>query len=261
VRYRPTSKHRQGFTLIELLVVIAIIAILAAILFPVFAAAKMSAKKIASVSNLKQIGLGMQIYMIDNDDRYSPLCTRIQIDEETYQYPKQWPERIHPYVKSKEIRTAPGHPYPPAKWGKPWQGGSNLAINPSIAWVDRSLSESQLYNPSGIVVFAVDAAYQEELIGSEAELNPTNWKSFVNGRGWIHFTPPTLFRNGNIYHPYEHPFQTVWNGRVRPYGLYSDCVAVAFGDTSAKCIPINQLIGPMPRGYEVEEPGNLFDNF
>jgi prepilin-type N-terminal cleavage/methylation domain-containing protein len=61
---------RKGFTLIELLVVIAIIAILAAILFPVFAQAKAAAKKAASISNLKQIATGAQIYLADSDDVY-----------------------------------------------------------------------------------------------------------------------------------------------------------------------------------------------
>src|SRR3954462_1190862 len=59
---------RKGFTLIELLVVIAIIAILAALLFPVFARAKESAKKTACISNLKQIGDAIIMYEGDYDD-------------------------------------------------------------------------------------------------------------------------------------------------------------------------------------------------
>ena len=59
---------RKAFTLIELLVVIAIIAILAAILFPVFAQAKTAAKKTAYISNIKQCGTGVQIYLADYDD-------------------------------------------------------------------------------------------------------------------------------------------------------------------------------------------------
>jgi prepilin-type N-terminal cleavage/methylation domain-containing protein/prepilin-type processing-associated H-X9-DG protein len=59
---------RKAFTLIELLVVIAIIAILAAILFPVFAQAKLSAKKISSLSNVKNLGTAFQIYLGDHDD-------------------------------------------------------------------------------------------------------------------------------------------------------------------------------------------------
>ncbi len=61
---------KKAFTLIELLVVIAIIAILAAILFPVFAQAKVAAKKAASISNQKQIGLSVIMYSSDNDDVY-----------------------------------------------------------------------------------------------------------------------------------------------------------------------------------------------
>lgn len=60
---------RHGFTLIELLVVIAIIAILAAILFPVFAQAKEAAKKAACTSNLKQLGISLELYIADYDDR------------------------------------------------------------------------------------------------------------------------------------------------------------------------------------------------
>lgn len=59
---------RKAFTLIELLVVIAIIAILAAILFPVFAQAKQAAKRTASLSNVKQVGTSIQIYVADYDD-------------------------------------------------------------------------------------------------------------------------------------------------------------------------------------------------
>src|ERR1041385_280950 len=60
--------RRQGFTLIELLVVIAIIAILAAILFPVFAQARAAARKSVGISNLKQLGLGTMMYVQDYDE-------------------------------------------------------------------------------------------------------------------------------------------------------------------------------------------------
>jgi prepilin-type N-terminal cleavage/methylation domain-containing protein/prepilin-type processing-associated H-X9-DG protein len=62
--------HRRAFTLIELLVVIAIIAILAAILFPVFAQAKAAAKKTVCLSNMKQLGLATQMYLGDNNDQF-----------------------------------------------------------------------------------------------------------------------------------------------------------------------------------------------
>ena len=62
------NRLRQGFTLIELLVVIAIIAILAAILFPVFAKAREKARQISCVSNMKQLGLAILQYQQDNDE-------------------------------------------------------------------------------------------------------------------------------------------------------------------------------------------------
>lgn len=72
--HKADAKRSLGFTLIELLVVIAIIAILAAILFPVFAQAKLAAKKTQAISNLKNLGTACQIYLTDNDDLY-PLAT------------------------------------------------------------------------------------------------------------------------------------------------------------------------------------------
>lgn len=105
---------KRAFTLIELLVVIAIIAILAAILFPVFAQAKEAAKKTMCVSNLKELGLAFQMYGGDNDDNFPAPITNLGVPNGSTVLPPTWitgdPTRhdkyvdaggIYPYVKQR----------------------------------------------------------------------------------------------------------------------------------------------------------------
>ncbi len=98
-------RRRAGFTLIELLVVIAIIAILAAILFPVFARAREAARRSACLSNMKQIGIGLAMYLQDYDQTFPPGG------------PKSWEARkndrnflasqLQPYLKNEQIFRCP----------------------------------------------------------------------------------------------------------------------------------------------------------
>jgi prepilin-type N-terminal cleavage/methylation domain-containing protein/prepilin-type processing-associated H-X9-DG protein len=111
----PNTQHLfGGFTLIELLVVIAIIAILAAILFPVFAQAKAAAKKTASLSNLKQIGLAWMMYGDNYDDTLMRVSTAGPGTKTTYWW-GSWdgttlrPSEglLYPYTKNQGIQTDP----------------------------------------------------------------------------------------------------------------------------------------------------------
>jgi prepilin-type N-terminal cleavage/methylation domain-containing protein/prepilin-type processing-associated H-X9-DG protein len=97
--------RRSAFTLIELLVVIAIIAILAAILFPVFAKAKEAAKKTGDLSNVKQISMGIFLYAGDNDD-----FSVVQNEVNGY----EWYEGLYPYVKNKDVFRTPAYRAKPA---------------------------------------------------------------------------------------------------------------------------------------------------
>ncbi len=94
---RPRARHASAFTLIELLVVIAIIAILAAILFPVFAQAREQARKTGCVSNMRQLGTATAMYAQDYDEAM-PL--NFAQDVNTAQYWFTWHDFIQPYVKN-----------------------------------------------------------------------------------------------------------------------------------------------------------------
>jgi prepilin-type N-terminal cleavage/methylation domain-containing protein/prepilin-type processing-associated H-X9-DG protein len=130
----PKIRRQTGFTLIELLVVIAIIAILASILFPVFARARENARRTSCLSNLKQIGLGIMQYTQDYDEKY-PMnywwanpsdanvgvacpadwgdrpCSKFYINTggggPGFGKFVTWMDLVHPYVKSVQIYTCP----------------------------------------------------------------------------------------------------------------------------------------------------------
>lgn len=101
------NNPRGGFTLIELLVVIAIIALLAAILFPVFARARENARRASCQSNLKQIGLGMTQYIQDYDEMMVPATYQTPFDPTYATDGRSWVDFIQPYVKSQQIFQCP----------------------------------------------------------------------------------------------------------------------------------------------------------
>lgn len=164
-------KLHKGFTLIELLVVIAIIAILAAILFPVFAKAKQAAKKTADLSNFKQIGIAFQIYASDNDDR----SLVVGGDDDT-----PWFEPLYPYVKNRDVfRT-------PAYQRKDVLDESNNLVTPDSDYSinglfthGRSLTSSN--RPAEQIIVAIrgidvfDADYHPWPESAVADPNTTDW--------------------------------------------------------------------------------------
>jgi len=150
---------KKAFTLIELLVVIAIIAILAAILFPVFAQAKLQAKKASSISNQKQLGLALIMYTNDADDNYPrsdgctlndsynpiydnqpagtnplPFCTGANNPNGGYAFRDnhyEWYKWTYPYVKNRQLSFHPVIQYDPVGWQEGELDGG-YALNLSI---------------------------------------------------------------------------------------------------------------------------------
>lgn len=114
----------RGFTLVELLVVIAIIAILSAILFPVFARAQESARRSGCLSNLHQLGAATLMYLQDYDERYPSL-------------EREWPlsqvdftDGVQAYLHDTRVYRCPSDPYPQG-WMANWS--SRLGLQPAIA--------------------------------------------------------------------------------------------------------------------------------
>jgi len=153
--------NRKAFTLIELLVVIAIIAILAAILFPVFAQAKMSAKRAADLSNNKQLGLGMLMYANDYDDCEAP------VGQGDWTWPRYqyitWKDCILPYVKNggKPIpagdkaytnnQNFDGGIFASPTWSQNWATVSNIGSDePANAFGDASTRFPRAYSMNAV---------------------------------------------------------------------------------------------------------------
>ena len=146
---RNTTHH--AFTLIELLVVIAIIAILAAILFPVFAQAREKARQTSCLSNEKQLALGILMYNQDYDEHfpiyqyaYLHALTDPPFDPKVIDATVGWNEAVYPYVKNVQVFHCPSAPLASVNGTQQsWAGGnlddtyptgvSNYAINARLA--------------------------------------------------------------------------------------------------------------------------------
>ena len=140
---RRQSAKPNGFTLIELLVVIAIIAILAAILFPVFAKAREKARQTSCASNMKQLGLGFTQYTQDNDE-LEPSCYGSQ-----YSGLYGWAYQIYPYVKSVGVFHCPDDstPQPSTSYGL----NSNLVTLTNYGNTATGIAISKFQSPASTV--------------------------------------------------------------------------------------------------------------
>ncbi|MFO7947760.1 MAG: DUF1559 domain-containing protein [Armatimonadota bacterium] len=152
----------RGFTLIELLVVIAIIAILAAILFPVFARAREKARQASCLSNVKQMALAVKMYVSDYDGVF-PFC-HIETGQTQYNWyerktgstymPTQlfWQDMLYPYIKNEAIFTCPSRPQYWTGYG--WNIYLGYHTNSSGSAIYDGRHEAELTHPAETAMIA-----------------------------------------------------------------------------------------------------------
>ena len=177
-------KIRHGFTLIELLVVIAIIAILAAILFPVFAKVREKARQISCLSNMKQLGLGFMQYIQDNDETWPGVNSGGVTNQ------GGWASQIYPYVKSTNIYKCPD------------ESGIVAGIPNTIAYVmnyeiyfDDGLAykdNGNGLNLSAMVTPASTLVLYEGLNGAAYTLDNRDPSVMTNHAGWANGNSPEI---------------------------------------------------------------------
>ena len=173
------SLNRRAFTLIELLVVIAIIAILAAILFPVFAQAKESATQTSCLSNQRQIGMATMMYAADYDDYYmawAALSPPINGGNTSFMPPEM---QVKPYTKNDNLWTCPSDPKRRVNPNAvPWWDGSYriLTITRSYSYVGPLYTRE--FGASGV----------DPNTGLYAFLTPTGWNT--RGRSTTELSEP-----------------------------------------------------------------------
>jgi len=153
MKHKSTFTARRGFTLIELLVVIAIIAILAAILFPVFARARENARRASCMSNLKQIGLGMMMYAQDYDEHV--ICHSLSVSG------LYWYQTLQPYVKSNQLFFCPSS----NKNSGATISNTNISYGYNYRGMTRQISGEASGHRAGISLAALDAPTSIVMLG------------------------------------------------------------------------------------------------
>ena len=193
----------RGFTLIELLVVIAIIAILAAILFPVFAQARDSARQTTCLNNCKQLGIALQMYAQDYDEGlpswpFSKLLSSPIFKEWGY---STWVPALMPYVKNNGVFACPNGPTTGTSWPNQAIAGPkgaqmvvNLAISEYIENRDNGFPNLAVLSgakngPADVTVIAescFNGIYQDWSDGFKIPDRPNNfglWRFYCSKQG------------------------------------------------------------------------------
>jgi len=222
------KRSRFGFTLIELLVVIAIIAILAAILFPVFAKAREKARQTTCFNNMKQISNAWMMYTQDYDECCPPLVNWANIDPNV----TTWEGVLFPYVKSWGIFNCPSGNN--ARGTGPYMGSGLTSIigRDVLGW------NASVFN------------YPSVFLVKMADLDMPAETAFVcdsSGVNWIALPPGGVEGNTGTGSSgswdWSNVYEAPMNGEnPRPNARHSGIVNTAFADGHAKAVPYKELL-------------------
>lgn len=199
--YNWLTLMKRAFTLIELLVVIAIIAILAAILFPVFTQAKLSAKKSAALAQMKQLSLAVFMYSSDNDDNMVPASNRAGTGD-----PVVWPPLVNAYAKNKDIFIAPDSK---GQFADSWANRKNQSVGYTDATgVDPALPCTEGAAVAGCEGFASSANFSQADESSMIGLFAVTPNGANAGSGK---------ERGYVFNPYNGPTPTTYATTAENY--------------------------------------------
>jgi prepilin-type N-terminal cleavage/methylation domain-containing protein len=224
----------SGFTLIELLVVIAIIAILAAILFPVFARARENAKRSSCQSNLKQVGLGFAQYSQDYDEKFPAAAENGAVPSPQFTSDKNiWAEVIQPYIKSTQVFRCPSSSFTttPGRAGGP------------PGWLGSGVNRTQMSYGAAIGY----TGSPNSLVATNA--GPFCWVPSLCTRSLVEFTNPveTLllgeFPNAENFAGF-YMFLAPTEPNKWPSAIHFDGTNILFADYHVKWMKPEKINGP-----------------